>query len=70
MKKNSIKTRTLLVILEARQFLPLNKIFVFFFLLLKFTGIIISANSVEHHHDSTIDTYHLFQYLTYYNDLS
>ena len=70
MKRDNLRHLLLSMIQIARNIFPNSKLFIFLFLLLKFTGVIIISNALEHHIEKNMNTYHLFQQITFYVSLT
>ena len=70
MKRDNLRHLLLNMIQIARNIFPNSKLFIFLFLLLKFTGVIIISNALEHHIEKNINTYYLFQQITFYVSLT
>ena len=70
MKRDNLRHLLLSMIQIARKISPNSKLFIFLFLLLKFTGVIIISNALEHHIEKNMNTYHLFQQITFYVSLT
>ena len=58
------------IFLLAKDYLPNSKIGMFLFLFFKFKGIILLTNSLEFENKATLNTYNIFQTLTYYSSYS
>ena len=58
------------ILLLAKDYLPSSKLGMFIFLFFKFKGIILLTNSLEFEHKATLNTYNIFQTLTYYSSYS
>ena len=70
MKRNYITKQMLSIIIKSKDYFSSNKLFLSVFLILKFLGIAILTNSLEHNIPSTITTYNFLQNLTYYSSFS
>ena len=70
MNYSHFKSLILNIVHISKEKLPNSSIFIVFFLILKFNGIIVLINSYEHKFSLTLTTYNLFHALTFYGNLS